>query len=138
MTRIIVARYMEPTQAEKLNTLKQRVQEQLPEGYLVVVVPHGVELFELSAKEPIYHTELAEPPANTTESPSGRVVEHVDVPDDDAPIRFVWMTRAECTDEQRAMGIGHDDTGPITKWAIPVDQLSEEDQVRYADRVREL
>lgn len=121
MDRIIAVRPMEHCTADRLNLLRARVQEQLPEGFVAVAIPVGVELFEVGAKEPIEHV-VAEESKPTTESPSGREVQHVDVPEDDQPIRFVWMTKAECTEEQRVSALSEHDG----RWAISVDDCTPE------------
>ena len=119
MDRIIVARYMDPVPAEKLNVLRTRIAGQLPpEGFQVIVVPCGVEVMELGTKEPIPHV-LAEEPAQTPGA-AGREVQHVDAPVEDDKIRYMWLTKDECTEEQRAMAVGEHDG----RWAITVENCT--------------
>lgn len=143
MNRIIAVRPMGPYKAEQLNLLRQRVQEQLPEGYTAVSIPPEVELFEVTSKEPIQHTvapelEYSLHGMNTTASPSGSEVVHANIDEPEQKIRFVWLTAAESTALQRASAVGEDDTGPVPKWGIEWDALTEQQKVQFADRVREL
>lgn len=126
MTRIIAVRPMAPCPAERLNMLQKRVQEQLPEGYTAVAIPMGVELFEVGAAEPIHHVVAPEvEDTNTTTSPAGSEVQHADGDAGDEKIRFVWLTKEECTSEQREFAVGFDDMSNPLRWAIQVCDLTE-------------
>lgn len=121
MDRIIAVRPMEHCTADRINLLRVRVQEQLPEGYVAVAIPVGVEMFEVGAKEPIQHV-VAEEPAQPEQSQgvAGREVQHVDAPVEDDKIRYVWLTKDECTEEQRAMAVGEHEG----RWAIAVENCT--------------
>ena len=68
-----------------------------------------------------------EEPAQTPGA-AGREVQHVDAPDDDQPIRYVWLTKDECTEEQRAMAVGEHDG----RWAIAVENCTPDQLVGRA------
>lgn len=78
---------------------------------------------------------VVESPDQTTESPTGAKVEHVNINDEDHPIRYVWLLREQTTDKQRAEAYGTDEVSVPNRWAIEVDQLSPLDRTRYADKV---
>jgi len=150
MDRIIVVTTTHASTADQLNTLRKRVIEQLPAtGYVVLVVPNHVEVHELGTRQqPERHGQaeveqmLGEPgtaPAapDTTTSPSGSKVEHVSAEVFDEPIRYVWLSREETTDDQRAMAVGVDTMRVPPRWAISLDQLTP-DQVLFARPICEL
>lgn len=55
---------------------------------------------------------------------AGRKVVHVDVPDADDKVRFVWLDNAKCSVDQRTFSVGIDTMGPTTKYAVPINHLS--------------
>lgn len=72
----------------------------------------------------------------TPVSPAGREVQHVDVPAEaDDKIRFVRLTKAQCSEEQRAFAVGYEDHGAEPIWAIDWDNLTEQQRVAFADKV---
>ena len=71
----------------------------------------------------------AVPATDTTTSPAGTEVQHVDGEVQDEKTRFVWLGAMECTGAQQVFAVGRDDTGPALKLAIPLDQCTPEQLV---------
>jgi hypothetical protein len=147
MDRIIVVNCHKILSAEQLNTIRRRVIEQLPaEGYVVVIVPEGITVQEIGAGAqrvdnydgPDVESRPDPGGEQTMQSPTGKPIEHTNTVDFDDPIRYVWLTRAQTTEDQRLLAISHDPTSKREQWAIPVDLLTAEDQAKFADQVREL
>ena len=66
------------------------------------------------------------PTTDTTTSPAGTEVQHADGEAQDEKIRYFWMTKDECTSEQRESAVGTDHTNNPTRYAIEVSNLADE------------
>lgn len=125
--RIIAVRPMEHCAADRLNLLQKRVQEQLPEGFVAVAIPMGVELFEVGASEPIHHVVAPEvEDTNTTTSSAGSDVQHADGEAADEKIRFAWVPCAHASEQQRIGAVGEHNG----LCAIRLEDLTPEQQAK--------
>jgi hypothetical protein len=107
------------------NDVRAQLASQSSEKYIVLILSPGTTVSELPA--------VPEAPSNTEIASNGSRVHHVaEVETEDEPLRFVWLTREQTTEEQRACAVGHDDPSAPLMWAIEFSQLSEADQVKYA------
>lgn len=128
MDRIIVINCHKVMSAEQLNTLRFRVQEQLPaEGFVVIVIPDGVSLQEIGIA-PQYAGLVENYDAEsltqgqTQATPSGKPLEHVNEPiEGDERIRYVWLSAGEITDKQREQAVGEDLVTIPNRWAVELE-----------------
>lgn len=72
-----------------------------------------------------HHTRPAEAP-QTTESPTGQPVAHLDAEEAADVVSFVWLFGPECSAQQKLFAIGTDETTGKKRFAIPVDQCTPE------------
>lgn len=69
------------------------------------------------------YADVFDPAEYSEKGAAGTEVQHADSDQDDEKIRFAWLERWECSEEQRSQAVGTDDTGRTPKWAIPEDCL---------------